>query len=404
MKKLFIITAILICSLNYLYSQQCLPDGIVFTTQEMIDVFQQNFPGCTIIEGSVTITDPDNTHINDLSGLNVITSIGGDLNVIDNNWLPNFYGLNNLTYIGGKLEVNNNNILKNFSAVYNVNYIGGDLLIIDNGWLLNIDGLSNISAINGDLKIIGCHDLTNVGGLFNIEHINNNVQITGNTELTDLIGLGNLVSVGGDFMISYNDNLIDLDGINQLTSINGKFEILSNWELQNIAGLLNLQQINGSLSIIDNKELTSLEGVDNIDHNSIEELLLIFNSSLQTCEVESVCSYLSNQNNISNIGLNATNCNTIQEVLQACLVNIDTQTISNIEITPNPADKSITILNYKTSSNANVTIYNQLGRIVKQIQINGEIKSIDISDLTSGIYYIQIDLDTGIYKEKVIII
>ena len=35
----------------------CLPEGITFTTQEQIDNFQTNYPGCTEIEGDVYIGD-----------------------------------------------------------------------------------------------------------------------------------------------------------------------------------------------------------------------------------------------------------------------------------------------------------------------------------------------------------
>ena len=51
MKKLiFLIVAV---AINYaaVFSQGCLPEGITFTTQEQIDNFQINYPGCTEIEG-----------------------------------------------------------------------------------------------------------------------------------------------------------------------------------------------------------------------------------------------------------------------------------------------------------------------------------------------------------------
>jgi S-formylglutathione hydrolase FrmB len=52
----------------------CLPQGITFTNQAQIDNFQTNYPGCTEIEGDVTIAGDDITNLN---GLSVLTSIGG---------------------------------------------------------------------------------------------------------------------------------------------------------------------------------------------------------------------------------------------------------------------------------------------------------------------------------------
>ena len=60
--------------------QACLPDGITFSTQEQIDNFQTNYPNCSEIEGSVAISGDDITNLN---GLNVLTSIGGDLMIGD---------------------------------------------------------------------------------------------------------------------------------------------------------------------------------------------------------------------------------------------------------------------------------------------------------------------------------
>ena len=39
-----------------MFSQSCLPQGISFTSQAQIDSFPINYPGCTEIEGPVTIS------------------------------------------------------------------------------------------------------------------------------------------------------------------------------------------------------------------------------------------------------------------------------------------------------------------------------------------------------------
>jgi len=99
------------------YTGHCLPEGITFNTQAEIDNFQTNYPGCIEIEGDVTINGDD---ISDLSGLNVVTAIGGDLNISNNDILTNLAGLEGLSYIGGNLEIIANAVLSDVTGLENV--------------------------------------------------------------------------------------------------------------------------------------------------------------------------------------------------------------------------------------------------------------------------------------------
>ena len=87
-------------SYTVVFSQGCLPDGITFTTQEQIDNFQTDYPGCTEIEGCVFIDDFCSGDITNLNGLNVVTYIGGYLIISNTLNLSNLSGLSNLSYIG----------------------------------------------------------------------------------------------------------------------------------------------------------------------------------------------------------------------------------------------------------------------------------------------------------------
>jgi len=81
MKTLSLLTLLIFhFSLFIVHSQEqpCLPEGITFETQAQIDNFQENYPGCTMIEGDVNISGPD---ITNLIGLSSIISIGGILEI-----------------------------------------------------------------------------------------------------------------------------------------------------------------------------------------------------------------------------------------------------------------------------------------------------------------------------------
>ncbi|HEY9115011.1 MAG TPA: T9SS type A sorting domain-containing protein, partial [Bacteroidales bacterium] len=67
-----------------------------------------------------------------------------------------------------------------------------------------------------------------------------------------------------------------------------------------------------------NPLLTSLTGIENIDAQTIDSLSIIGNSSLSTCDVQSICDYLASPNGSINIYGNASGCNNPAEVASNC--------------------------------------------------------------------------------------
>jgi len=171
-------TLIFVITINYLlitinlFSQPCLPEGIVFSDQTQINNFQVNYTGCTEIEGSVTINSqnaPPPGIITNLNGLNVITSIGGDLGIYHNDYLPNLGGLENLTSIGGDLSIRFNQTLTSLNELTSLTFIGGNLNISNNYQLTDCDAqwLCNyLTDPNGVITInnaTGCGNVIQVG-------------------------------------------------------------------------------------------------------------------------------------------------------------------------------------------------------------------------------------------------
>ena len=101
---------ILICTLLFYQitaiSQPCLPEGITFTTQAQINSFQTIYPDCTEIVGDVLIIG---WSITNLDGLNVLTSIGGNLLI----------GITSINGMGW-LECNGNPNLENIVGLSNL--------------------------------------------------------------------------------------------------------------------------------------------------------------------------------------------------------------------------------------------------------------------------------------------
>jgi hypothetical protein len=353
----------------------CLPFGNYYLfTQADIDNFQSNYPDCTQLEGDVRIGALWGTDITNLNGLNVLTSIGGELRIYNNAYLTGLTGLDNVTFIGGYLWIGDNNVLTSLTGLENLTYAGGLIL----GWM----GFS----------------------------------LHGNVSLTSLTGLSNLTSIGGPLQIMENNSLPSLTGLDNVTSIGGGIMIgnyygpNSNYALTSLTGLDNVTSIGGHIWIIDTHVLTSLSGLDNIDAASIDDLYIIHNSSLSTCEVQSICDYLANPNGTIKIYDNATGCNSPEEVEEAC-ETISVWEISSEEkfiISPNPLE-STTLIQYTLHHNSpvNLKILDLSGRVVNtlvnEFQQQGEQKVFfNVTALPPGVYFCVLKTKEVIQTRKII--
>ena len=182
MKKLIFLFLFALIIQTEALSQSCLPDGIHFYHQTTIDSFQVNYPNCTKIEGNVKIGGPN---ITNLSGLSVLTSIGGFLWVLDNPELNSLSGLDNITYVGGILNINNNDALTNLMGLHNIDSVNNKLVIIYNDGIANLSGLESITFINRGLLIWYNNKLTSLSGIDNIDALSiDTLDIRGNPSLS----------------------------------------------------------------------------------------------------------------------------------------------------------------------------------------------------------------------------
>ena len=120
---------LLFFSLN-LFSQTCLPGSTSFNTQQQIDDFATDYPGCTEILGNVLI---QTNAITSLSGLAQLETIGGRLTIRFCDNLLSLNGLHNLTSIGGThLFIQSNDALTDLSGLESLTTVSGNLLIRNN--------------------------------------------------------------------------------------------------------------------------------------------------------------------------------------------------------------------------------------------------------------------------------
>ena len=290
----------------------------LFRNQSLTDLV--GIDSLTTIGGDLWLES--NNYLTALTGLESLISIGGSLVIDGYNGLESLAALENLTSLSGNLTITHTE-LHNLSGLEGLTFIPGNVLIASNGDLIDLTGLNNMIYIGGDLEIGNFAGTTNyalesLSGLNNITSIGGKLNVQRNGKLSNLNGLDNLQSVGGYLRIYKNETLTSLDGLESLTSIGGLIQIYKNDSLLNISALAALNTINGSLQIIDNPSLKSLDGLENLNPESITHLRIKSNSSLSSCEAQSICNYLSQPNGTVEIYENDDGCNTPSEVAESC--------------------------------------------------------------------------------------
>ncbi len=208
--------------------------------------------------------------------------------------------------------------------------------------------------------------------------------------------------IDGDVEISGVD-INNLDSLHVLTAIGGNLSIVTNNSLINLSGLDNVTSIGGGILVKNNDLMMSLTGLDNIDAVSIDELNIVYNYSLPACNVQSVCDYLATPNAFVEIHDNATGCNSQTEVEDACWTKVDESVdIGNeIQIFPNPAKNELFISGKDGLIIKEINIYNQMGQRV--IHKKGKTNTVDVSMLRQGMYIIEIEIDNGKVRSKLMI-
>lgn len=231
-------------------------------SQQEIDSFQDDHPGCTMIDGDLVIEGSD---ITNLDSLIVITSIEGQLWIKHNPALLSLSGLDSISFIGEDLRIYDNDSLVNLSGLGNLVFVGDRIMIADNASLTSFSGMDKLTETQGLLNISSNDALVNLNGLESLLRIGGKLDISFNAGLTSLEGLENVDTVGGSLWISYNTSLLNLSGLDGLEAVIGLTEILGNDALQSLSGLENLNYIGEEFTIASNEHLTDLTGISSLN-------------------------------------------------------------------------------------------------------------------------------------------
>lgn len=190
--------------------------------------------------------------------LSSLTSVGGDLRIINLPQLVDLGGLEKLSDVQGQLMVARNQALGNLDGLRAVRQ-AAEVLVLENPSLLRVGGLSALVR-TGRLKFARNPSLQTLAGLEQVTSVQALV-LEDNDALTDIRALGRLTQVDLELLILGNAQLASLAGLEALAQVPPRFEIEDNASLISLDGLKSLAapgQPDASLRIANNAALLRL--------------------------------------------------------------------------------------------------------------------------------------------------
>ncbi|WP_298544813.1 hypothetical protein [uncultured Aquimarina sp.] len=227
------------------------PGDLKLESQEDIDTFNY----CEVA-GSLTIEELVTGDIVDLSPLNVLENLGGDLKIYRNKALTQINGFQNLTAINGTLELRGNTLVTNIDGLSNITALQR-LELFNNFKLENIDALSNITTLT-DVRITN-NNLANLYGVRNLETITNILYLN-NTKLLNLDDLSNLQTIAKAMYLYSNSTLENVDGLQNMV-VDNAIHINNNVALKNLDGLNKVLSLSKDFVLKNNKGLENACGI-----------------------------------------------------------------------------------------------------------------------------------------------
>ncbi|PVZ71705.1 hypothetical protein [Pelagibaculum spongiae] len=280
----------------------CKESSYQLSTQAEVDAFPDD---CQIITGDLIIGNDQKikSNIYSISKLKHLTSIGGSLQIRNNESLTRLFGLHGITFIGKNLLISENPLLSQFDWLYALTTLEGDLSIDSNNSLYNVSGLSKLQDIGGNISVINNQSLPHIYGiniaLADTINYKQNLIISGNPSLSDCSSLcptlsnksslldganiarnkaqcANLNSVKkdcgaetfcpvGDYTFTKQSEIDDFYAKNKCTGIKGSLIIGADNNFDEAYDITNLEGLNMISSIANNLYIVAVHGLRTIE-------------------------------------------------------------------------------------------------------------------------------------------
>ncbi|MBZ4416056.1 hypothetical protein [Myxococcus sp. RHSTA-1-4] len=227
------------------------PRGSFTVTENALLMGGDRFPyleelsGTLSIWGNPTLQTLPFTHLR---------TVGGTVQLFNNDALTSLEGLNVLTTVGGDFLISDNDALPSSSGLWSLHSVGGALQVIGNDSLQDF-GTSFLSRA-GSIIINGNASLATVGPMLSLKSVDKDFGISNSPKLTAVMEFPLLVSVGGILELSDNTLLTDLSAFGRLLRLEG-LHVTRSPALTSLSPFSGLRELDGLL-VKENPELTQL--------------------------------------------------------------------------------------------------------------------------------------------------
>ena len=271
-----------------------------------------------------------------------------------------------------------------------------DLLFLDIQMpdLTGIESFTNLTTLRCHGNSLTTLDISNNTNLIELNCSNNalsTLDLTNNTDLTQLSCSSNSLT---SLDVSNNSALTFIDcGANAITSIDlSNNPVLTTFGCNFNSTLMTLDLSNNSIlteMYCNNTPITALN-VANGNNNIITTFAATNTPNLTCIQVDDVNYSITNWTNIDPTSSFSLDCGTLG-------IN-DLELSKNISLYPNPAQSQIQL-----NSNETIKFVSIIDTFGKTIKVNlTNTSGINISDLSSGIYFLRIHTDKGMTIKKFI--
>jgi hypothetical protein len=294
--------------------------------------------------------------------------------------------------IAAGVDLNNDGIIQTDEAAVVTD------LNISNLAISNIQGIEtfvSLSNLDCSLNSISSIDLSSITNLTYFDCSFNSltiINLSSNTALTYLDCSDNLLT---DLDVSFNVDLTYLDcSTNQLTIL----------DVTNNVNLVGLECYTNPISTINTNTNSLLEALDcsdtQISSLDLRDNLLL---SLVVCDanpnLNSICIDITHETSTWVIDASA------EWVDNCSALSISEHNLTNISIFPNPSQTGIfTIdLSNENTNNSVLNIYEITGKLILSKKLENLNSQVNLSNLASGIYSVEIKSENSIVKERIVI-
>jgi hypothetical protein len=307
-------------------------------------------------------------------------------------------GLNALKKVNSGLTISENRSLEELGSFGFQDTLEGGVSVSFNPNLTNIEGLINLSVIKGGIGIYGNESLSNLNGLNNL-HILKGLEIGACPALLNLHELSQLDSISNRITLTSLPLLTGLEGLENLRYIGKELHIEDNNSLTSLQALQNLRHAE-TLRIINNPSLASLSGIDSVEFTDYW-IRVIDNPLISACNIPSICNVMADFGGWSFYSGNAPGCNSRDEVYISCgLSDTDEENEEAVlRLYPNPATDLVTIETDVPLSKAYIN--DSTGRFSGMIDLSNGSRTLDLSRLAKGVYFIRFMIGEQMVVRKV---